>query len=250
MASWGAPVDELAHFAELRHRLRGWVEALYDALLPQECAVCGTLEGPGSLAGLCSGCCSSIERWPGAAEGDSRAVVAARFRPPVRDLVLGLKYAGRREAAIPLAALIASAADPAELRRRVDALVPIPSHPLKRWSRGLDPAEEIAAALADMIGVPCKRGLVRTRRTQAQGQARSARQRARQVAGAFRALGWVEGRRIALVDDVLTSGATASAAREALEQRGATVPRVLAAAGHPWSPERASSRSSRMSRRN
>lgn len=124
-----------------------------------------------------------------------------------------------------------------------DLVVPVPLHWLRRWRRGYNQAERVARPLARLLGVPCAELLRRRRATRPQtGLARE--ERLANPRGAFalrgglaRAVrGWrhrLEGRRVLLVDDVVTTGATLRAAAEVLRRAGAREVVALAAARTP-----------------
>jgi ComF family protein len=116
----------------------------------------------------------------------------------------------------------------------VAAVVPVPLHWLKRRLAGGNPAEELARAVSQRLGAPClPQALVRTRWTATQTRL-SWSQRARNVREAFTAFpAAVRDRTVLLVDDVLTSGATADACARALKQAGARRVFVLTAARTP-----------------
>jgi ComF family protein len=101
------------------------------------------------------------------------------------------------------------------------AVVPVPLHWRRRWSRGYNQSEAIARGLAADLGLPCRpRWLARVRATPTQ-RALSATERKENVRGAFRAgRGVATGARLLLIDDVLTTGATADAASTALRAAG------------------------------
>jgi len=104
-----------------------------------------------------------------------------------------------------------------------DVIVPIPLHWLRRWKRGYDQAAAIAGGLASELRYECWPGtLVRTRPTEHQAGL-SASARWENVRGAFRLSRFarVQGKRVLLVDDVLTTGATADAATQVLLSAGA-----------------------------
>lgn len=154
-----------------------------------------------------------------------RGVVAAlRYRGPVRSIVLSIKFGRRAEGVEVLADRLADAIRERRVDRRVDVVVPIPLHPLRRLARGFDQAERLAVAVAQRLRMPCVRlALRRARYTRRQATLRRA-ERVLNVRTSFVA-GWlafrVRGRRVLLVDDVMTSGATAQAAARVLMESGA-----------------------------
>ncbi|MEN9708534.1 MAG: hypothetical protein RIQ68_942 [Pseudomonadota bacterium] len=149
--------------------------------------------------------------------------VAAFEDGPVKRLVYRLKYYDRLEVAQALGLWMARAG--LELLEEADLLIPIPLHRSRLAARRFNQAMALAQAISRHCGVPAE-GLVleRTRRTPPQvGLSRL--QRAANMQGVFR-VGpeqrlKVEGRRVVLVDDVLTSGATSNAAARCLLRAGA-----------------------------
>jgi ComF family protein len=154
----------------------------------------------------------------------ARARAVARFEDgPARRLVHRLKYSDRGELARPMGRWMARAG--ADILAGADALAPVPLHSLRLWTRRFNQAAALAHAIAAEAAVPCEPFLLtRVKATQSQvGLSRA--QRAENVQGAFRASpqaqARLKGRKIVLVDDVLTSGATANAAARALLRGGA-----------------------------
>jgi ComF family protein len=154
----------------------------------------------------------------------ARARAVARFEDgPARRLVHRLKYSDRGELAKPMGRWMARAG--ADILAGADALAPVPLHSLRLWTRRFNQAAALAHAVAAETGAPCEPFLLtRVKATQSQvGLSRA--QRADNVQGAFRAplraQARLKGCRIVLVDDVLTSGATANAAARALLRGGA-----------------------------
>jgi ComF family protein len=154
--------------------------------------------------------------------GRARAVV--RYDDgPARRLVHRLKYNDRLELAGPLGAWMARAG--VEVLSEADLIIPVPLHRLRLITRRFNQAAELAHSVSKASAVPVDTGvLVRVKQTPPQvGLSRA--QRAGNVQGAFRvpeaAKPSIFGRRVVLVDDVLTSGATANAAARALLRGGA-----------------------------
>ncbi len=193
------------------------------------CRRCGVPFAQAGEAGP-GGCCARCVAAP-PAFGVARA--ALRYDEGAKRLILPLKHGGRVELALPLARQMARAG--AALLAEADVLVPVPPHRLRLLARRYDQAALLARHLAGLAGLPwLPRGLRRLRRTAPLAD-RGAAERARVVAGAF-VLGPgapVAGRRVVLVDDVVTSGATAEACARVLLAGGAASVAVLAAARVP-----------------
>ncbi|HUB64620.1 MAG TPA: ComF family protein [Methylocella sp.] len=160
----------------------------------------------------------------------ARARAVAHFEDgPVRQLVHRLKYSDRMELAKPLGTWMARAGN--ELLAEADLLVPVPLHRRRLAARRFNQAHVLAQAIAAQCGVPADPFiLARVKPTPSQvGLSRA--QRALNLQGAFRVTEEmatrVEGRAIVLVDDVLTTGATANAASRALLRAGAKSVDVL-----------------------
>jgi len=138
------------------------------------------------------------------------------YEGPVAAAIRGIKFGGWRALAPRLAAAIAAVL-PEPLG--ADAVCWVPLSPRRRRRRGFDQAEVLARVLADLLGLPAVRALRRRRDTAAQARLSGPLRRAALV-GAFRARGRAPPA-VLLVDDVLTTGATASACAAALREAGA-----------------------------
>ena len=155
----------------------------------------------------------------------ARARAACVYDEASRDLILQFKHADRVDLARLFGGWIGRAA--ADLIADCDAIAPTPLHPTRLIARRYNQAAEIARPLARRHGKAfLPDALVRTRRNESQA-GKSASGRRRNVAGVFAVpevrRRQVEGRRILLIDDVLTTGATAEACAKALLKAGATV---------------------------
>lgn len=158
-----------------------------------------------------------------------RARAALVYGEVSRDLVLSLKYQGRRDGLALLSGWMAAAGKP--LLAEADLITPVPLHYFRLVRRGFNQSGWLAAALARSSGVRLSvDALKRVRSTPIQGGL-SATGRRRNVQGAFRVRnsrkGLVKGKRVLLVDDVLTTGATAEACTVALKRAGARCVDVL-----------------------
>jgi len=146
----------------------------------------------------------------------------------LRKLIHVFKFGGVRTLQRPLGALMAQAL-PRELS--FDAVVPMPLHWRRRWQRGFNQSELLAREIARKWSVPV-RALVRRKRATAPQAGLTSAQRRKNVQGAFGVKKGMrlKGMRLLLIDDVLTTGATASACARALKRAGAAQVTFLALA--------------------
>ncbi len=234
-----------AALALLSRNASGLYGAIIDTLFPPVCLACRTATGHAEA--LCPACWRAMrfierpycERLGTPFEqnlGDgllspqaladppvfARARAVARFEDgPARRMVHRLKYSDRAELAKPMGRWMARAG--AQLLEEGDIVVPVPLHRRKLWQRRFNQAAALAEVVAREARKPCDCfALARVKATRSQvGLSRT--QRAENVQGAFQATAGsaLKGRRVLLVDDVLTSGATANAASRALLRAGA-----------------------------
>jgi predicted amidophosphoribosyltransferase len=204
-----------------------------DLLLPRRCVVCG--RGGTLLCADCRGAlpaltppfcerCGAPTAWPVSrcrectarrlAFATARAAVA--YEAGVRAFVAAWKERGLRRLAAEAAGIVVECLPPPTC----DVLTFVPPDGGRRLERGFHPAERLAFELGTAWRLPCEQLLRRTGRSQRQRGLRLAERRGN-VAGAFEPRGAAAGR-ILLVDDVYTSGATASEAARALRRAGAS----------------------------
>jgi len=148
------------------------------------------------------------------------------YEGSLRKLIHLYKYAGVQPLAKKFGDLLALAI-PRE--RRFDAIVAMPLHWRRRWDRGFNQAALLAGEISRRWNVPVIRAVRRARPTAPQAGLTNAKRRAN-VRGVFKATRRLDGMRILLVDDVLTTGATAAACARALKRAGAARVAVAAVA--------------------
>ena len=227
---------------------------LLDLLFPPLCIGCGEPLGAGQ--GFCHVCWSGITFLDGPAceccglpfafdPGPGTRCGACLSRPPAFDRacaifaydekskgpILALKHADRLDLVPGFAQWLERSGQ--VLLAETDLVVPVPLHRLRLWQRRYNQAAELARQLAALSGkTMAADALMRVRPTESQGAMTSAKARRRNVVGAFRVPdpARVRGQNILLVDDVLTTGATAESCARALKRAGAARVQVLALA--------------------
>jgi ComF family protein len=223
-----------------------------DAVLPARCLACAAVVGAaGGVCGdcwgqlaflaapLCRRCGYPFEHDLGAeavcaacvafAPAYDRARAALRYDEASRGLILQFKHADRTDAARAFGRWLARAGG--ELLTQAQVIVPVPLHWTRLFQRRYNQSALLALALAYETGLPAATlALVRRRRTPSQGHL-SPTARWRNVASAFavpaRRRSELAGRRVLLVDDVLTTGATVEACAKTLLAAGAAGVDVL-----------------------
>lgn len=247
----------MAWFERLQQRAAGWVGPGLDLLCPPRCGICGAeppvggdfgAEGGDAAACVCPTCRRSLvedgPRCPacaaacptGTCEPCRRGeppcdglVVLGGYGDDLRTAVLRAKRPGAEPVAAALGRLLVRRHRQTFVAWGCDVVVPVPMHWTRRALRGTNAAEEIARRVAGDLGVPCRRLLRRIRATRMQNELPFEERRGN-VRGAFRARWGTAGRRILLVDDVVTTGGTLAECRRTLVAAGAAAVHAAAAA--------------------
>ncbi len=201
--------------------------------LPRFAAACPRCALPSAGALVCGACLAQPPPY-------AAAIAAWAYAFPADRLLHAFKYRGELALAEPLAQALCAALATRDAALP-DCIVAIPLSPRRQRMRGFNHAREIARRVGSASGVPLEDGLRRTRDTPAQAALRLA-DRAANVRDAFEASGDFAGRSVAIVDDVMTTGATLAAAANALLAAGAlrveawAVARTLPPGPAPASP--------------
>lgn len=250
LAARGA--DGADRFGGLVRPMRRLAGAALDLLLPPACPACRSPVG--GARGLCVGCWKTVtfldEPWcerlgtpmpvdlgPGTLSAAAIAAPppfarlrsAALYDGAVPGLVQAFKYGDRLDLAPMLASWMARAGH--QLLADCDLMVPVPLHRWRLLSRRYNQAAVLAARLARTSGKPSRPLLLERRRATRRQVGLSQESRAANVSGAFvvprRARSRIAGRKVLLIDDVYTTGATVSAATRSLLRAGASQVDVL-----------------------
>lgn len=216
-----------------------WID---DLLFPDEvlCLCCESALGEDAQDGVCPACAQALDRlaaeqearereergaWP---DGIAYVHAAYVYDAQARTLVHQLKYRSVRAAALPLAGQMALLPAGEE-----EMIVPLPTDRRRRRKRGFNQATLLAQALCEEWGMPMCEALERTRHCAPQTGLSEA-QRRENLSGCMavraRSVDAIRGRRVLLIDDVYTTGATAAEAARALLDAGAKSVGVLTAA--------------------
>ena len=226
-----------------------WVDQCLDGIAPKRCRVCA---GAHTREDICTGCRSELP-WntpacpvcaqPTAAPAPCRdcqhrapafdhALAPLILKGTVRHWVHAMKYRGSFPAARLLGQLMADASE-SDPMPAPDLLVPVPIHATRRWRRGFNQSEELARHLGRALNIPVLAGPVQVLRRPGEQIGQTAAQRRRNLRGAFRIDHDLSGLHVALIDDVMTTGATLDALARAARSAGAARIGAWAAARTP-----------------
>jgi ComF family protein len=247
-----ASEERLAPLVRFRGVLRSALRLALDLALPPLCPSCREPLGDG--AGLCATCWSKLslieppycarlgipftyDPGPGLLSMEAianppaydRARAAVRYDDIARALVHRFKYGDRLDLAPMMGRWMARAGG--ELLADAEAMVPVPLHWRRLWARRFNQSAALAGAVSELAGQVVLHGAVKRVRATPQQVGLNKSERAENVQGAFKVpperKAEIAGRRLVLVDDVLTSGATVDACARALLRAGAAHVDVL-----------------------
>ncbi|QKI88240.1 ComF family protein [Thiomicrorhabdus xiamenensis] len=175
------------------------------------CPVCAGISADGQICGQCL-------RSPPAFD---LTQVAFFYRPPIVELIHDLKYHRQTANARLLAELYLEEIEAKLLNSRIEAIVPVPVHPLRRRERGYNQAELLARIVAGRLGLPVVRNAVRRVKNTPSQTHLDVVERKRNLRRAFEVdTQKLNGlKRLAIMDDVMTTGATIQSLAEQLKQQ-------------------------------
>jgi ComF family protein len=258
----GHPTNEDKRMTELASRvgsaLANIASGALKLLYPPRCAYCHVdLPEPEDHLPLCSACCRRLvpEKWIGCRRcggaipeesptsdrcsrcGNPRLMfdrveTLGGYHTTLREVILLMKHARHEPLAIAMGRLLAEKRFRELADLRAEMVVPIPMYWSRRLRRGTNSPEVLARCLAEKLGIPVERRLLFRSRDTLPQSGLPPRQRFRNVRGAFsiNTRRRLQGARVLLVDDVLTTGATSGEAAGVLKQAGASLVAVAVVA--------------------
>lgn len=212
----------------LQNRLRKDTQDVLDVIFPPVCGICQkSADSPDRLIcqkcwdslqvmelPYCLNCRQFLEKENLCSVCDNEAVTVFSigfFEGKLQTILHEFKFKGLKPLGQPLGQKIAAAISKRELATKLDMVIPVPLHPHRQYSRGFNQAEEIAYEISLRLDLPLRTNfLYQTRRTRQQARL-PASLREKNVRGAYAVdddAGELKGKRVLLVDDVTTTGAT------------------------------------------
>ena len=208
----------------MRHWVDRNLERLGGLLLPPRCVLCGS-RGQAPCLDLCAGCAAGFEPADepvlAGPEPLRRSCAPLAYAPPLDHLVHALKYRGHLATARVLGTLLAGWLAGRGLQHEVDVIVPVPLHPERHAERGFNQSAELAGRVGRCLRLPVGESLAVRRRPTAPQVGLHVEERRRNLVGAFASTPAARGLRIALLDDVTTTGRTLQELASVLLEAGA-----------------------------
>lgn len=228
--------------------MRAFISRLINVVLPASCPACQHVLAEAGMCGACWGklklidppaCVQCGKGFAFAESGITHCDRCVAFRHSFdqtaaalaytamsKKLILGLKYGDRHDVIPILSQILARRGS--TLLAQADFIVPLPLHPWRYLSRGFNQSAELARAVVRVAGIDFSKYrpdiLIRQKNTESQGY-KMRKERVKNMKGAFRVRDKIKeelaGKRVLLVDDVMTTGASLSSAAQCLKQGGA-----------------------------
>jgi ComF family protein len=196
-----------------------WITAAADTVFPYipKCVCCGVEKGVDDY--LCPACAKELEALNAGESnvGGIKAFSLYNYDGLIKSLVTGYKYSGKKWLSRFMGDAMASRLR--SLPISTDCVCNVPLHIKRRKSRGFDQSETIAKRISEVTDIPYIAALRRVRNTKTQTKLNEA-QRRENISGAFESAAMVSGN-VLLIDDVLTTGATALECARVLKEAGA-----------------------------
>ena len=208
--------------------IKKYIKAGMDLLMPRICIVCGRrlLLGEEHLCLFCSSDIPFTFFWswdnnPMAEKTGTFACALFYYKSEAgyRHIPYQIKYHGNLKVGTHFGKMLGSKIAQAGWSRDIDAIIPVPLHWRRKWSRGYNQAEVIASGVAEVLNVPVRTDVLRrVRYTETQTKV-EVEEKGKNVYGAFQALPVKEDiRHVLLLDDVFTTGSTLMACMAALRR--------------------------------
>ncbi|MCK4577439.1 MAG: ComF family protein [Candidatus Marinimicrobia bacterium] len=202
-----------------------WLNPL-NLIFPPVCPICG--EEPDRKDVICRECLSRLSP-SGLGEWSARTSAGAEldeawsafwFDEQLRHCIHLMKYGRNRRVAAQLGQIAYDIVASRNNFGDYQLLTPVPLHPVRKRDRGFNQALLLAKALRSRTGLPLEQRIITRRRWTRSQTGLSIEERQRNVAGSFRLIHQGQGENVLLIDDVLTTGATASACARCLKDGG------------------------------
>jgi ComF family protein len=192
----------------------------------QSCPKCGgQIPSLSPVEGGCNSCKTTLFHF-------DTVITLGGYHTELRNVILRMKKPQGELLALSLGRLLSHERNEALKAIQPEGIVPIPMYWLRRFGRGVNSPERLAVSIGKALGIPVYRKVLRRIRDTPPQSGLRPQQRFRNVRGAFQVRGMkrLKERRILLIDDVLTTGATCSEAARTLKAAGAGPVAVVARA--------------------
>jgi len=204
----------------MKKTIASFIKAFLNLVYPLSCHICKAKISEN--VGLCEGCLAKIKR-------NESGIAACRYEGVLKDALHLYKYNGIMSLLNSFSRLISGFIDKSVNINEIDAIVPIPLHSVRHRERGFNQAYSLGHSISKRYKIPLSSGnLIKRKKTQPQSGL-NRKERADNLKDAFfvKRPELIQDRRILLVDDVYTTGATIENARNALARSGASSVRVV-----------------------